>query len=262
MHDHRAAGRQLAARARAAARPRGRREARGARLEPRSARDRARTVARSRPARSRRSAGKPAAERVFRPALRHLADRIGSRLRAKSRPGRTVTVRVRFADLRAVTRSLTLDAPISATAILAEIAEELVRGVLADHPEREDHLAAGDLGVAPGEAGRRCSSSFRSALDDEKRRARHAAAALARCARRPRRRPHPRSLRLGGGRATARWRSGLTGPPHEFRELAEKERLSWQRDRRPLPENIRTCRHSRNTCPGSVAHQTATIAHG
>jgi hypothetical protein len=53
-----------------------------------------------------------------------LADRVGTRLRAKFRPGRTVTVRVRFADLRSVTRSVTLDAPISATAILAEIAEE------------------------------------------------------------------------------------------------------------------------------------------
>src|SRR5499427_916672 len=42
---------------------------------------------------------KPAAERLFRPTLRHLADRIASRLRAKSRPGRTVTIRVRFADL-------------------------------------------------------------------------------------------------------------------------------------------------------------------
>src|SRR5580692_10687635 len=77
---------------------------------------------------------KVAEERVFRPTLRHLADRIGTRLRAKSRPGRTVTVRVRFADLRSVTRSVTLDAPIAATATLAEIAEELVRAVLAQHP--------------------------------------------------------------------------------------------------------------------------------
>jgi DNA polymerase-4 len=76
---------------------------------------------------------KPAEERVFRPTLRHLADRIGTRLRAKSRPGRTVTVRVRFADLHSVTRSLTLPAPISATAMLAETAEDLVRGVLASH---------------------------------------------------------------------------------------------------------------------------------
>jgi DNA polymerase-4 len=76
---------------------------------------------------------KPAAERVFIPTLRHLADRVASRLRAKSRPGRTVTVRVRFADLRSVTRSITLDAPISATASLAEVAQELVRAVLAQH---------------------------------------------------------------------------------------------------------------------------------
>jgi DNA polymerase-4 len=80
---------------------------------------------------------KPAEERVFVPALRHLADRVATRLRAKSRPGRTVTVRVRFADLRSVTRAVTLDAPVSATAILAEIAEELVRGVLAQHPEEK-----------------------------------------------------------------------------------------------------------------------------
>jgi DNA polymerase-4 len=78
---------------------------------------------------------KPADERILIPTLRHLADRVGSRLRAKSRPGRTVTVRVRFSDLRSVTRSVTLDAPVSATAILADIAEELVRRVLAQHPD-------------------------------------------------------------------------------------------------------------------------------
>jgi DNA polymerase IV len=86
---------------------------------------------------------KRAHEEVFRPTLRHLADRVATRLRASSRPGRTVTVRVRFADLRSVTRAVTLDAPIAATAILAEIAEELVRSVLADHPrERTISLLA------------------------------------------------------------------------------------------------------------------------
>jgi DNA polymerase IV len=80
---------------------------------------------------------RPADERVFRPVLLHLADRVATRLRAKSRPGRTVTVRVRFADFRSVTRSLTLDAPVSATAMLAEIAEELVRTVLADHSDQK-----------------------------------------------------------------------------------------------------------------------------
>jgi len=80
---------------------------------------------------------KSADERVFRPTLRHLADRVGTRLRTKSRLGRTVSVRVRFADLRSVTRSVTLPAPISATGTLAEIAEELVRDVLARHPDEQ-----------------------------------------------------------------------------------------------------------------------------
>jgi DNA polymerase-4 len=80
---------------------------------------------------------KSAQELIFIPTLRHLADRVASRLRAKSRPGRTVTVRVRFADLRSVTRSVTLDVPVSATAILAEIAEELVRNVLAQYPNEK-----------------------------------------------------------------------------------------------------------------------------
>ena len=77
---------------------------------------------------------KPAAEHVYRPVLLHLAERIATRLRAKARPGRTVTVRVRFADLRSVSRALTLPAPISATMSLADIATDLVRSVLRDHP--------------------------------------------------------------------------------------------------------------------------------
>lgn len=76
---------------------------------------------------------KPAIEHVFRPVLQHLADRIARRLRAKSRPCRTITVRVRFGDFKSVTRALTLPAPILATTTLTEIAVDLVRGVLADH---------------------------------------------------------------------------------------------------------------------------------
>lgn len=78
---------------------------------------------------------KPADETTLRPTVRFLADRVAARLRAKSFTGRTVTVRVRFADLRAITRSLTLPAGISATSILAEIAEDLVYAALADHPD-------------------------------------------------------------------------------------------------------------------------------
>src|SRR3954469_1299669 len=112
---------------------------------------------------------KPAGEQVFRAALRHLADRIATRLRASSRPGRTVTVRVRFADLRSVTRSVTLGAPISATAILAEIAEELVRRVLADHPaEKTISLLA--ISVSHLETRWDMQLELPLGLDDEKRR--------------------------------------------------------------------------------------------
>ena len=67
--------------------------------------------------------------------LMHLADRVATRLRAKDRAGRTVTTRVRFEDLSSVTRSITLPAAISSTFILSQVATELVRSALADHPK-------------------------------------------------------------------------------------------------------------------------------
>jgi len=86
---------------------------------------------------------KPATDAVIVPTMLHLADRVASRLRAKNRAGRTVTARVRFTDLRAVTRSITLPAAIAVTGILAEIAAELARAALRDHrQEREISLLA------------------------------------------------------------------------------------------------------------------------
>jgi len=112
---------------------------------------------------------KPAAASIYRPTLRHLADRVGSRLRAKSRLGRTVSVRVRFADLRAVTRSVTLPAPISATATLAEIAEDLVRGALADHPD-EQTISLLAISVSNLEDHSALQLEFPLGLADEQRR--------------------------------------------------------------------------------------------
>ena len=162
---------------------------------------------------------KPAQERVFRPVLRHLADRVASRLRAKSRPGRTVTARVRFAGLNSVTRSVTLDAPIAATATLAEIAEELVRAALADHPH-ETTISLLAISVSQLERHWEPQLELPLGLDDEKR-------------------------RPGSRRGLARWTAdravdrirdrfgwgavgyGPVAPassvPVEFRELAEKD---------------------------------------
>jgi DNA polymerase IV len=112
---------------------------------------------------------KPAEESIFRPTLRHLADRVATRLRAKDRPGRTVTVRVRFADLRSVTRAVTLDTPVSATAILAEIAEELVRLVLAEHPH-ETTISLLAISVSHLEERAELQLDLPLGLADEKRR--------------------------------------------------------------------------------------------
>lgn len=112
---------------------------------------------------------KPANARIFRPTLRHLADRIATRLRAKSRPGRTVTVRVRFANLRSVTRSITLDTPVFATMSLAEIAEELVRAALADHPQERTISLLG-ISVSHLERNWDVQMELPLGLEDEKRR--------------------------------------------------------------------------------------------
>jgi DNA polymerase-4 len=162
-----------------------------------------------------------AATHVFRPALRHLADRIGSRLRAKSRVGRTVTARVRFADLRSVTRSITLAAPVSATAILAEVAEDLVRSVLADHPyERTISLLA--ISVSNLEERVDLQLELPLGLADEKRQPgsrRGAARWLADRA--------LDAIRDRFGWEAAGYASVVLGEvrsvPDEFRELAEKE---------------------------------------
>ena len=78
-------------------------------------------------------------------------------------------MRVRFADMRSVTRSITLDAPISATATLAEIAEELVRAALADHPEKEK-ISLLAISVSHLEKHWKVQLEFPLGLEDEKRR--------------------------------------------------------------------------------------------
>ena len=162
--------------------------------------------------------------------LRHLADRVATPPAGEIAAGRTVTARVRFADLRSVTRSFTLDAPISATASLAEIAEELVRAALADHPcEKLISLLA--ISVSHLENHWICSLSFHLNL-------KRAAPA----------RQQARAGALDADRAVDKFANGSDGSgwiwsgdrachsvPDAFRELAEK--ISSVRDnlRTPLP---------------------------
>lgn len=164
---------------------------------------------------------KPFEARIFRPTLRLLADRIGSRLRNKSLSGRTITVRVRFADLRAVTRAVTLPAAVAATTILAEVAEDLVCGVRRDFPH-ERWISLLGISVSHIALLDGLQLEFGLGLADEKRRpgARHGAA----------RWQADRAMDAVRGRfgwdAIGYGSVVLEAPravPDAFRELAEKE---------------------------------------
>jgi len=151
--------------------------------------------------------------------LSHLADRVAGRLRAKHRAGRTVTVRVRFAGMRSVTRSLTLPGPVAATLTLTEVAEQLAWQAIRDQGSAVDisllaisvsnltvqHAIQLELPVPPDDPRRPGSAigSARWALDTSVDAVRD------------------RFGREAVGYLPARARS--RGVPDEFRELAEHD---------------------------------------
>ena len=73
---------------------------------------------------------------LMRETLGYLADRVAGRLRSDDLAGRTVTVRVRFAEMRSVTRSATLAEAVSSTLTLTEVALALASSALDDHEEQ------------------------------------------------------------------------------------------------------------------------------
>ena len=80
---------------------------------------------------------------LIRETLGYLVDRVAGRLRKAALAGRTVTVRVRFSQMRSVTRSVTLAAAISTTLTLTEVAEGLAHSAILDNDrEREITLIA------------------------------------------------------------------------------------------------------------------------
>ena len=130
-------------------------------------------------------------------------------------------VRVRFADLRAVTRSVTLPQPIAATTTLAEVAEELVRNALADHPH-EAVISLLGISVSNLEIGAMIQLELPLGLADEVRRpgaVRGASRWLADRA--------VDAIRERFGREAVGYGSVALGAsravPDAFRELAEKE---------------------------------------
>ncbi len=157
---------------------------------------------------------------LVREVLAHLADRVAVRLRAKYRAGRTVTVRVRFAGMRSITRSRTLPAPLAATLTLTEVAEKLVWQAIDDQGEQSVEISLLAISVSNLVTLRAVQIAFPVRPDDP--------------------------VSLGSLAGSARWAADLAmdrarerfgkdsvgylpaalsrrGVPDEFRELAERE---------------------------------------
>ena len=71
----------------------------------------------------------PHAPAVVDARLLGLADRVTRRMRENGRAGRTVTLRVRFGDYEAITRSRTLPMRTAESAVVLRVARELLAGV-------------------------------------------------------------------------------------------------------------------------------------
>jgi DNA polymerase IV len=161
---------------------------------------------------------------LVRDTLGYLADRVAGRLRTANLAGRTVTVRVRFAHLRSVTRSVTSSAAISTTLTLTEVAEGLARSAIEDN-EREREITL--LAVSVSQL--RPDHSFQLELPLDSSNARRDAG------------PRPRSdveasrwgvdrtvdaIRDKFGRTAVGYAAVALSPaervPEEFRELAER----------------------------------------
>ncbi len=78
------------------------------------------------------SAGRATDVEVRHQRLLSLAERIGTRLRRKQRAGRRITVRVRFDDMSAVTRAVTLPGPIAETTAIHHQATALADALVAE----------------------------------------------------------------------------------------------------------------------------------
>jgi DNA polymerase-4 len=152
--------------------------------------------------------------------LSHLADRVAGRLRAKERAGRTVTVRVRFTGMRAVTRSLTLSEPIASTLTLTELAEQLAWQAIDDQHDPGVEISL--LAVSVSNLARRQVIQLELPLRPEDPHRPGSATGSARWA-------LDRSMdavRTRFGRDAVGYLPALArsaGVPDDFRELAERE---------------------------------------
>src|SRR5690606_35548207 len=147
-----------------------------------------------------------------------LAERIGRRLRAKNRKGRTIHVRVRFPGGRIVTRAHTLDTATAATDAIDPVARRLLGRASGDPAEPPTRVGISVSQLADVAAQQLELWLDEGAVDRTGSAAAEAAAAVDRQVDEIRR-------RFGKGAVT---RAALLGredrdAPEEFRRLAEKD---------------------------------------
>ena len=70
----------------------------------------------------------------LRGVLARLSSRVGGRLRAKNRAGRTLTVRSRFGDFQSITRTTTMRTATASSAVLYRTAAGITQGILDEFP--------------------------------------------------------------------------------------------------------------------------------
>lgn len=85
------------------------------------------------------------------PVLHRLTDKVAGRLRSKDLTARTITLKVRFGDLTAITRSMTMPAPTNATGSIVDVGTRMLAKVLQEFPRHQTTLlsvAASGLSAA------------------------------------------------------------------------------------------------------------------
>lgn len=74
------------------------------------------------------------------PTLNRLTDKVAARLRAKDWSARTITIKVRFGDLSAITRSTTMPTPTASTGTIVEVTTRMLARVVHEFPNHETTL--------------------------------------------------------------------------------------------------------------------------
>ena len=88
-------------------------------------------------------------QHALRPEIVRLSDAVASRLRSASQAGRTVTLKLRFADFSTVTRSRTLSAAVDSGAEVARVAGVLLHQLAPSEPVRLVGVSVSNLMVGP-----------------------------------------------------------------------------------------------------------------